>query len=165
MHKPPIISLIAAVAENGAIGIGNRLPWHLPADLRHFKQLTINKPILMGRKTWESLPGLLPQRTHIVITRDPAYRAEDCVLVHSAEQAIAAAGDVPEIMVVGGAAIYADLLPLAQRMYLTRLHLSVDGDARFPAWSPEEWKEVSREDHGPDERNPLSYSFLQLERV
>lgn len=100
--REPLISIVAAMSENRVIGRGNRLPWHLPADLAHFKALTLNKPIVMGRRTWESLPGLLPQRLHILVTRDPSYRAEGCILAGSPEEAIEAAGDAPEIMVVGG---------------------------------------------------------------
>ncbi|OQX49379.1 MAG: dihydrofolate reductase, partial [Candidatus Sedimenticola endophacoides] len=97
-HKP-ILSIIAAMAENRVIGIENRLPWRLPADLQHFKALTMGKPMVMGRKTWESLPGLLPGRRHIVVTANPAYRAEGCTLVRSVEEALAAAGGVPEVMI------------------------------------------------------------------
>ena len=132
----PEIALIAAVADNGVIGQGNALPWRLPADLAHFKRLTLDKPILMGRRTWESLPGLLPRRRHIVLTRDPHYRAAGCTLVDSVEAAITAAGDAPELMVVGGADLYAQALPLAARLYLTRVHAEPPGDTRFPDWDP-----------------------------
>ena len=164
MERAPIISLIAALADNRVIGKDNRLLWHLPADLQHFKRLTLNKPIVMGRKTWESLPGLLPQRTHIVISRNPGYRAPGCILAPTPEAAIRAAGAVPEIMVVGGAAIYRCMLPLAERMYLTLVHQSFAGDARFPRWDPEQWRESGREDFPADSKNPCSFSFLTLER-
>ena len=117
-----------------------------------------------GRKTWESLPGLLPQRTHIVISRNPDYRAPGCTLTPSPEAAIRAAGAVPEIMVVGGAAIYRHMLPLADRMYLTLVHQSVAGDARFPQWDPAQWRETGREDFPADDKNPYSFSFVTLER-
>ncbi len=166
MHETqPIITLIAAVGENRVIGCDNRLPWHLPADLRHFKALTLGKPIVMGRLTWESLPGLLPQRRHIVLTRDPDYHAEGCEVAHSVDEALAAAGNAPEIMVVGGSALYAAMLPLAGRMQLTRVRGHFEGDARFPEYDPAEWREVAREDHPADSRNPHPYSFLTLERV
>ena len=164
MERTPRISLIAALADNRVIGKDNRLLWHLPADLRRFKQLTLHKPIVMGRKTWESLPGLLPQRTHIVISRNPDYRAPGCTLTPSPEAAIRAAGAVPEIMVVGGAAIYRHMLPLADRMYLTLVHQSVAGDARFPQWDPAQWRETGREDFPADDKNPYSFSFVTLER-
>ncbi len=165
MHKQPILSLIAAMDENRVIGCDNRLPWRLPADLQHFKRLTLGKPIVMGRKTWESLPGLLPGRTHIVISSNPAYRAEGCLLVHSIEQALAAAGEVDEIMVVGGANLYRQLLPRADRLYLTLVHARVAGDAWFPAYETEAWHELAREEHGADEHNQFAYTFLTLERM
>ena len=160
----PRISLIAAMADNRVIGQGNRLPWHLPADLRHFKALTVGKPIIMGRRTWESLPGLLPDRPHIVVTRNPAYRAEGCTVAHSVEEALAAAGDVPEVMIVGGADFYAEMLPHADRIYLTLVHAQLEGDAFFPEYDPAEWEQLEREDHAPDERNPCPYSFITLQR-
>ena len=152
MECAPLISLIAALADNRVIGRDNRLPWHLPADLKHFKRLTLNKPIVMGRRTWESLPGLLPQRTHIVISANPEYRAEGCI------------GAVPEIMVVGGANIYRQMLPLAGRMYLTLVNNRFEGDTYFPDWDPAQWRESEREDFSADDRNPYSYSFVTLER-
>ena len=160
----PQISLIAAMAENRVIGQGNRLPWHLPADLRHFKALTVGKPIIMGRKTWESLPGLLPDRPHIVITRDREYVAEGCTLAHSIDEALAAAGDVPEVMIVGGAAFYTEMVPHANRIYLTLVHAEVEGDAFFPQYDPAEWEQVEREGHSPDKKNPYPYSFITLQR-
>jgi dihydrofolate reductase len=150
--------------EARVIGCENRLPWRLPADLQHFKRLTLGKPIIMGRKTWESLPGLLPDRTHIVISANPAYRAEGCLLVHTLEQALAAAGGVEEIMIVGGANLYRQLLPRADRLYLTRVHTRVAGDAWFPDYEDGSWQESAREEHAADERNPFAYTFVTLER-
>ena len=161
----PEIALIAAVADNGVIGQGNALPWRLPADLAHFKRLTLDKPILMGRRTWESLPGLLPRRRHIVLTRDPHYRAAGCTLVDSVEAAITAAGDAPELMVVGGADLYAQALPLAARLYLTRVHAEPPGDTRFPDWDPRGWQEVERSEHPADAKNPIPMTFLTLVRA
>jgi len=146
------------------IGINNSLPWHLPADLRHFKALTIGKPIIMGRKTWESLPGLLPDRPHIVVTREPNYQAEGCQVVHSIEAALDAAGDAPEVMIVGGAAFYSAMLPQADRIYLTLVETHVEGDALFPDYNPAEWLITAEEKHSADEKNPFPYSFLTLER-
>ena len=161
---PPRIALIAALSDNQVIGRDNRLPWHLPADLRHFRQLTLDKPIVMGRRTWESLPGLLPRRTHIVVTGDPDYRAAGCLVAHSIEEALDAAGDAPELMVIGGQTLYEQMLPLADRLYLTRVHVTLPGDTFFPGFDPAEWHEVEREDHRADERNPHDYSFVTLER-
>jgi len=160
----PTISLIAAMAKNRVIGINNEMPWHLPADLRHFKALTVGKPIIMGRKTWESLPGLLPDRPHIVVTRKPNYQANGCQVVHSIDEALAAAGDVPEVMIVGGAAFYSAMLPQADRIYLTLVETTVEGDAFFPDYNPEQWQVTAQEKHPADEKNPFPYRFLTLER-
>lgn len=170
MHDPsppqPVanLSLIAALADNGVIGRGNALPWHLPADLAHFKRLTIGKPIIMGRRTWESLPGLLPHRPHVVVTRDRAYQAEGAGVAHSLHDALVLAGDVDEVMVVGGAQLYAQALPLASRLYLTRVHAGVEGDAYFPPFDADDWIEVEREEREADARNPHAMTFLTLRR-
>jgi dihydrofolate reductase len=140
----PRLSLIAAVARNGVIGRDNRMPWHLPEDLRHFKVLTMGHPMIMGRKTWESLPGRLPGRPHIVITRDDSYRAEGATVVHSLPAAIVAAGDCDEVFVIGGAEIYAQALATADRLQLTEIDADFDGDTTFPAWDRMQWRETSR---------------------
>lgn len=158
------LSLISAMSDNGVIGRNNGLPWRLPADLTHFKRLTMGKPIIMGRRTWESLPGLLPHRTHIVLTRDHDYRAEGAQLVHSLADAIALANDVEEFFVVGGENLYRQALPLASRMYLTYVHEHVDGDASFPEYEQAEWCERSRQRHEADVRNAMAYTFVTLER-
>lgn len=160
----PILSLIAAMDRDGVIGRDNRLPWRLPADLRHFRQLTLDRPILMGRRTWESLPGLLPRRRHIVVTRDPHYPAPGCEVVNSPEAALALAGDVPEVLVIGGAELYRALLGQARRLYLTLIDASFPGDTHFPAWDPAEWREIAREAHPADAENPHPYAFVTLER-
>ncbi len=147
------------MARNRVIGRHNRMPWHLPADLRHFKALTIGKPIVMGRKTWESLPGLLPDRPHIVVTHNPSYYAEGCTLVHSIDEAIAAAGEVEEIMVVGGGAFYAEILPRVGRIYLTLVDAEFEGDTLFPDLDMAEWLECSRERHPADEKHTYPYSL------
>ena len=165
MTPAPRISLIAALADNRVIGKDNHLLWHLPADLQHFKRLTLYKPIVMGRKTWESLPGILPHRIHIVISRNPDYRAEGCLLVTSPEAAVQAAGAVPEIMVVGGESVYRHFMPLADRMYLTLVHSTFEGDAHFPRWDPAQWRESGREEFSADPKHPCSVSFVTLERV
>lgn len=164
MRPLPNLSIIAALADNGVIGRDNRLPWRMPADLAHFKRLTLGKPIIMGRRTWESLPGLLPHRTHIVVTSDRDYRAEGGFVVHSIAEAVEFAGDAEEMMVVGGATLYAQTLPLASRMYLTYVHQHIDGDTVFPEYERAEWREIQRERHEADARNPFPYSFVTLQR-
>lgn len=162
----PVISVIAAMARNRVIGIDNQLPWQLPADLKHFKALTMGKPMIMGRKTWESLPGLLPGRSHIVVTRDPDYVAEGARVAHSLEAAIALAGELgDEAMIIGGANLYAQALPLADRLYLTLVDADVDGDAWFPAFDERQWVPEDREDHPADARNRHAYSFLSYRRA
>jgi dihydrofolate reductase len=161
----PALVIIAAMAENRVIGRANRLPWHLPADLKHFKTLTIGKPLLMGRTTWESLPGPLPGRRHLVLTRDPGYRAAGCTVVHSLDEALAAAGDVPELMVIGGSEIYAQTLPVAKRLHLTLVHAILDGDTWFPPYDPADWVATAREHHGADGSNPYAQTFVTLDRV
>lgn len=166
MLTPPAkLSLIAAVADNRIIGRGNALPWRLPADLAHFKAMTMGKPMIMGRRTWESLPGLLPGRRHIVVTRDRDYRAEGAEIVHSLDAALACAGADVEMMLVGGAQLYAQALPLARRMYLTWVHTQVEGDVRFPDYDTGAWREIARETHPADERNPYPYTFVTLQRT
>ena len=159
------ISIVVAMAANGVIGRDNQLPWHLPADLKHFKQTTMGKPILMGRKTWESIGRPLPGRNNIVITRDNDYTAEGCVVVGSIEAAMLAAGEQDELMVIGGAELYRQLLPRAETIYMTRVHETFDGDTRFPEISNSEWHQVARSDYEADENNPYDYSFIRLERV
>ena len=160
------ISIIVAMAANGVIGRDNGLPWHLPADLQHFKRITMGKPILMGRRTWESIGRPLPGRTSIVITRDAAYTAPGCVVVHSVEAALQAAADcADEAMVIGGAEFYRQVLPRADTLYLTRIHADFEGDTWFPELDEAEWREVERRDCEPDEKNPYRYSFIRLDRT
>lgn len=160
-----IISLIAALDKNRVIGNrDNKLPWYLPADLKRFKSITLGKPIIMGRKTRESIGRPLPERTNIVITRKENYDAPGCVVVHSPEEAIKAAGDAPEVMVIGGAEIFAQFMPLASRMYFTLIDGEFDGNVYFPEWNPKEWRETFRETHDADEKNPHAYTFVVMER-
>jgi dihydrofolate reductase len=159
------ISVIVAMAANRVIGHENRLPWHLPADLKHFKATTLGKPVVMGRRTWESIGRPLPGRTNIVITRDTAYTAEGCVVVHSLDEAIRAAGEAAEVMIIGGAGLYRQALSLADTLYLTLIHGEFAGDTHFPQWRQDEWRETGRIDHEPDENNSHAYSFITLERV
>lgn len=160
-----IISLIAAMDKNRVIGTdGGKLPWHLPADLKQFKSLTLGKPVIMGRKTFESIGHPLPERKNIIITRNKNYKAPGCVIVHSSDEALAQTEDASEVMIIGGAEIFAEFLPLANRMYLTLIDGEFSGTVYFPQWDSEEWREVSREAHEPDEKNVYGYTFLVLER-
>ncbi|RVT92389.1 dihydrofolate reductase [Sphingomonas crocodyli] len=158
----PEITFVLARARNGVIGRDGDLPWRLPADLKHFKAKTAGAPMLMGRKTFESLPGLLPGRRHIVLTRDPAWHAEGAEVVHSVEAAIAAA-DGPRLSVIGGAEIYALMLPHADRIELTEVDAAPDGDAIVPAFGPE-WRETAREAHSAEGDRP-GYAFVTLVRA
>lgn len=160
-----VLSIVSAMADNRVIGINNRLPWKLPADMKWFRQHTLGKPIVMGRKTFESFGSKpLPERLNIVITREQGYVAPGAKVVHSIDEAIALAGDVPEIMIIGGASFYEQMLPRAQRMYLTLVHAKVAGDAWFPQYDPTQWQEQSRSEYPADEKNPHAMSFVILER-
>ena len=154
--------LIYARAANGAIGIQGRLPWHLPADLKRFKALTMGKPMIMGRKTFESLPGLLPGRRHIVLTRKERWDSTGAEVVRSVEEAVAKAGD-GDIAVIGGAAIFDVFMPLAEKVELTEIHRDFDGDVFMPPLGPE-WEIAGREDFDAEGEAP-SYSFLTYTRV
>ena len=159
------LTLVVAVAENGVIGNKGALPWRLPEDLKRFKALTLGKPCIMGRKTWDSLPRKpLPGRANIVVTRDHAFRAAGAEIAHSFEDAlgIAARGTPDEIMIIGGAAIFAAALPLAQRVELTQIMVAPEGDAFMPAFDRAQWQETKRE--GPHEAGGLRYAFVTLER-
>jgi len=157
--------MIAAMADDRVIGINNSLPWKLPNDMKWFRQHTLGKPIIMGRKTFESFGSKpLPQRTNIVITRDPNYQATDSIVVNTIEDALKAAGDVEEVMIIGGASFYEQMLPKAHRMYITLVHTKVEGDAWFPEWNQNEWQQVERIDHDADEKNPHAHSFVIMER-
>ncbi|MGD2137379.1 MAG: dihydrofolate reductase [Gammaproteobacteria bacterium] len=158
------IALIVAMGSNRVIGRDNGMPWHLPADLKHFRQITLGKPVLMGRKTHESIARPLPERTNIVITREPDYDAPGCIVVHSIEEALRTAAGA-ELMVIGGAELYRQLLPRTDTIYLTLIHQAFEGDTRFPDLPEADWRQAERVDHPPDERNPYPYSFIRLERV
>lgn len=151
--------LIYARAANGVIGKDGDLPWRLPADLKHFKALTLGKPMIMGRKTFDSFPSPLPGRRHIVLTRDKAWQAEGAEVAHSVDEALALAGD-GEVAVIGGAEIYALFLGLAARVELTQIHADYEGDTAMPPLGPE-WTEVAREEHPADGTRP-AYAFVTL---
>lgn len=159
------IVLIAALAKNRVIGIDNKLPWRLPDDLQHFKKLTLGHSIVMGRKTWESLPGVLPDRRHIVITRDRDYAPANAEVVHSIEEAIALVPEQQPVFIVGGANLYQQLLGRADRMELTLVDAELQGDAFFPEWDEQQWQELSREHHAADERHEYAFDFIQLQRI
>jgi len=161
------IVLVIAQASNGAIGQHGKIPWHIPADMRHFKAVTMGKPCIMGRKTWDSLPKKpLPGRRNIVVTRDKSLRADDAMVVHSLDEAIARAQaeSADEIAVIGGADIYKAALSRADKIYLTEVHGAFDGDVFMPVFNAFEWKEVSREDHAASETGGLGFSFVVLGR-
>ncbi|AYV36226.1 type 3 dihydrofolate reductase [Aeromonas veronii] len=155
------ISMIAAMAHDRVIGKDNQMPWHLPADLAHFKRVTLGKPVLMGRKTFESIGRPLPGRRNLVISRNPDYQVEGIEVVGSVEAALAllAGSSVEELMVIGGGHLYAEMLPSADCLYLTRIDLAVEGDTRFPAFDDGQWQRVDCESHPADEKNPHPYSF------
>jgi len=153
------------MARNRVIGRDNQLPWHLPADLRHFKELTLGKPILMGRKTWESLPGVLPGRRHIVVTRRQDYVADGAETAADLDAAIALAGEVEEIMIVGGATLYAEALPIADRLYMTLVDADIEGDTRFPEFDMDTWRVIDESPAPADEKNRYNLRFLTLERA
>ncbi len=161
------VSLIWAMADNRVIGINNKLPWRLPADLQYFKKTTLGKPIVMGRKTFESFGSRpLPGRKNIIVTRDADYKPDQQVrVVSSIEDAMIAAGDVDEVMIIGGQQIYAQTLEHADRLYMTKVHGDFQGDAFFPEFDLAHWKESQCEDFSADDKNPHDYSFILLERI
>ena len=159
------ISLIVAMARNRVIGSNGQLPWHLPADLKRFKSLTMGNPLLMGRKTHESIGRPLPGRTNIVLTSDPSYRAAGCLVEHSIADALARAGDASELFVIGGASLYEAFLAAAERIYLTLIDSEFAGDVRFPELDLIEWHCVERDDRMCPMDPPFPYSFLVLERT
>jgi dihydrofolate reductase len=161
---PAALSLVVAVAENDVIGRDNALPWHLPADLKHFKVITMGKPIVMGRKTYDSIGRPLPGRLNIVISRNRALRIPGVEVVGSFDEALARAGDAPEVAVIGGAELFRSALPLARRIYFTRVHGSVEGETKFPQLDPKQWREVERIHHSADERHAYAMTFSTLDR-
>lgn len=165
------LAVMVAAAENGVIGSNNALPWHLPEDLRYFKRVTLGKPVVMGRKTFESIGRPLPGRTNIVITRNPDFHAEGVKVVASLDEALDLAGDIAlidgalELVVIGGAEIYGLAIPRADRLYITEVHAEVSGDTHLPQINWTEWREVSRERHPGVAPNPYDYSFVVYDRA
>lgn len=167
----PKISLIAAVGENGIIGKGNELPWRIKSEMQYFKRTTTGKPIVLGRKSFESLGKPLLDRTNIIISRNPDYHIDGCVTVTSLDEGLAAARDVAardgvdEIFIGGGAEIYRQTLPVADRLYLTEVHLAPEGDTLFPAFDRTAWREIKREFHAAKEGESADYTITVLERA
>ena len=159
-----MLSIIVAIGENNVIGKDNDLIWHLPRDLKHFKETTTGHCVIQGRKTYESCGKPLPNRTNIIITRDKSYKAEGCIVVHSLMDAIKEAQNDTEPFIIGGGKIYEQALPLVDRIYLTQIHHSFEGDTFFPKININEWDEISRQDFDPDEKNSYPFSILILER-
>ena len=169
----PSITIVVAMAENRVIGRDGGLPWRLPADMARFRALTMGKPIVMGRRTHESIGRALDGRRNIVVTRHPGYRAPGCAVARSFDAALDVALDAvrdsasgaAEIAVIGGASVYERALPVADRIHLTLVHASIEGDVRFPEFEPGTWREVAREERGADERNRYDLSFIELARI
>ena len=155
-----IISLIAALGRNRVIGKDNSLPWKLPADMKRFKELTTGKPVVVGRKTFESIGKALPNRKNIILTRDKDFKANGCIVVYSVDEALRACKEDNELMVIGGEQIFRQFLPIANKMYLTIISGDFDGDAHFPKYKKEEWKALKREEHKNEQ-----YKFVFVELV
>jgi len=159
-----VISIIVAVSTNGVIGLDGDLPWRMPTDLKRFKRLTMGHHLVVGRRTWDEVGRPLPGRIMVVVTRDPDFHADGVTVANSLTAALHIARDDDEIFVAGGGEIYRQALPLADRMYITRVHTSIEGDTTFPEFEESEWILVEREDHLADESNPYPFSFLTYQK-
>jgi dihydrofolate reductase len=168
--EKPVIALVVAIGENGAIGRGGELPWRLSSDMRYFRKVTMGKPVIMGRRTFKSLPWVLDGRLNVVLTRDPGFVAPDAIMAHSLKEGLSAARasaertGADEIMVIGGEDVFREVLPQAHRIYLTEVHASPEADTWFPDFDKREWREVSREKHEAGPRDEHAFSFVVLER-
>ena len=158
------ISIIVAMDRNHVIGSEGDLPWHISSDLQNFKKITMGKPIIMGRKTHESIGRPLPGRENIILTRDKDYQAEGCTVLNSLDEVIEHCKDIDEIMITGGSEIYQLALDKASKLYLTEVHTEIDGDTHFPEFDKGDWEEISRENFKADEKNDFDYSFVVLKR-
>jgi len=158
------ITITVAMTPQGLIGKNNQIPWHLPADLQRFKKITMGHPIVMGRKTFESLPGILPGRQHIVLTRNKEFVAEDCTVVSNWEQVSEATSEAAKVFVIGGADIYEYALPLAKYLFTTIVHTQLQGEIYFPKWDKSQWKEKGREFREKDDKNIFEIEFIQYQR-
>ena len=168
MDYTPRIAYVVAMDNNRLIGRDNDLPWRLPDDMAWFRRQTLGKPCIMGRKTYDSLPPRfrpLPGRLNIVVTRNVYYEAPGAIVVHSVEDALQAAGEVEEIVIVGGAELFRRLLPTVDRLYLTEVHGVVEGDVFFPEYDRAQWRELYRQEHAADERHPYAFTWLILDRI
>jgi len=163
--KSPRLSLIAAVARNGVIGRDGRIPWHLPGDLPRFKRITMGHPVIMGRKTWESLGRPLPGRRNIVLSRSPGLKLDGAEVFASLGDALAACADAAEVFVIGGTGAYREALPRADRLLLTEIDADIEGDACFPAFDRRKWRETAREIQPANPDNPLPFAYVDYERV
>ncbi len=163
-RRTPRVTLVVAATNDGVIGRDGGMPWHLPADLAHFKRVTMGHPIVMGRRTYASIGRALPGRLNVVVTRDRSFSAAGVTVAHSLDEALSACGDAAEAMVIGGGELYREALPRATRVHLTRIDAELDGDTRFPALDPAVWVETGRDERPPDERNAFPLSFVTLER-
>jgi dihydrofolate reductase len=159
------VSLIVAVSTNGVIGRDGDLPWRMPEDLKRFKSLTMGHHLVVGRKTWEEVGQPLPGRMMVVVTRARDFQVAGVTVVHSLQEALDVAHNDDEVFIAGGGEIYRQALPLADRLYLTRIHAEIEGDTTFPEFDQSEWRLVEREDHDADERNPYPYSFIVYEKI
>ena len=159
------LALIVAMDNQGLIGKNNDLPWRLSADLQYFRRVTMGKPIIMGRKTHESIGRPLPGRKNIVLTTQKGYQAEGCEVVHSVQQVQQLCADNDEIIIIGGSSLYALFLPYADTLYLTRVDAALEGDTWFPAWSLQEWQLISDEKHQADQNNEYDYCFMRYQRI
>ena len=163
-RRRPRVTLVVAATDDGVIGRDGGMPWHLPADLAHFKRVTLGHPIVMGRKTFASIGRALPGRMNVVVTRDPAFAAAGITVAHTFDEALAACGDAAEVMVIGRGELYRDALPRATRIHLTQIHAAIAGDTHFPILDPAVWHETAREERAADERNAYPLSFVTLDR-
>jgi dihydrofolate reductase len=161
--KRPIISLVAAMAKNRVIGKDNKMPWHLPADLKHFKSVTMSKPIVMGRKTFESIGRPLPGRENVIISRNNDYAADGCIVVHSIEDALTLLADYKEIMIIGGGFLYSQIINQTDKLYLTYIDLKIDGDTQFPEFEHLDLVEINNVKHSKDDKNPHNYQFVDYQ--
>ena len=162
----PRIAFVVAYDRNRVIGKDGTLPWRLPDDMKQVRALTVGKPLIMGRRTYESFPRRpLPDRTNIVVTRDPSFHPDGVVVARTPGEALALAGDAPEVIVFGGAGVFKDFLPRADRIYLTEVDTEAVGDTYFPPLDPNEWREVDRRAHPADAKHPFPFSFVTLERA
>ena len=159
------LTAVVAIDENRVIGLDNKLPWHMPADLQHFKKVTLGKPVLMGRKTYESIGRPLPKRRNVIISRDPDFVIDGGEIFNSPGAALEALKDYPEIMLIGGAQLFTQLMPQLTNLELTIIHHQFKGDTFFPEIDFEQWREIDREAHAADTENPYRYTFLTYEKI